>query len=240
MTTAHDDAKAKLLEAALLEVAFDGWSEASFRAAITASGVDENLARALCPRGAVDLAIAYHKAGDAAMVEALKAADMAEMKFRDKVAHAVKLRLQAITDREAVRRGTTLFALPHLAADGTKLVWGTADAIWTALGDSSDDYNWYTKRMTLSGVYSATVLYWLGDDSPDHQATWDFLDRRIDDVMQIEKIKAQVNDSALLKPLLAAPNWLLSQIKPPPRMPDVDLPGMMSPNAMTTPKTPES
>lgn len=240
MTTAHDKAKAALLDAALLEVAFDGWSEASFRAAIRSSGVDENLARVICPRGAVDLAIAYHKAGDAAMVEALKSADMSEMKFRDKVAHAVKLRLQAVSDREAVRRGTTLFALPHLAADGSKLIWGTADAIWTALGDSADDYNWYTKRMTLSGVYSATVLYWLGDDSPDNQATWDFLDRRIDDVMQIEKIKAQVNDNPLLKPFLAGPNWVLSQIKAPARMTDMDMPGMMNPDMTMPPKTPET
>ena len=178
----------------------------------------------------MDLAIAYHKAGDAAMVAALKDADLGEMKFREKVAHAVKLRLQAITDREAVRRGTTLFALPHLAGDGTRLIWGTADAIWTALGDVSDDYNWYTKRMTLSGVYSATVLYWLGDDSADNQATWDFLDRRIENVMQFEKMKAQVNGNPLLKPFLAGPNWVLSQIKPPARMPDVDLPGMINPN----------
>jgi ubiquinone biosynthesis protein COQ9 len=52
------------------------------------------------------------------------------------------------------------------AADGAKAIWGTADRIWTALGDTSDDLNWYTKRATLSAVYGSTVLYWLGDDSP--------------------------------------------------------------------------
>ena len=62
-----------------------------------------------------------------------------------------------------VRRGTTLFALPHHAAEGAKLIWGTADAIWTALGDTSDDVNWYTKRATLSAVYGSVVLFWLGE-----------------------------------------------------------------------------
>ena len=97
--------------------------------------------------------------------------------------------------KEAVRRGTTLFALPHMAAEGAKLIWGTADAIWTALGDTSQDANWYTKRLTLSGVYSAVVLYWLGDDSLDMQATDAFLERRIDNVMQFEKFKAQARQN---------------------------------------------
>jgi ubiquinone biosynthesis protein COQ9 len=111
------------------------------------------------------------------------------------------------------------------AAEGAKLVWGTADEIWEALGDTSDDINWYTKRATLSGVYSSTVLYWLGDDSPDHSATWAFLDRRIDDVMQIEKMKARVRQSPTLSRLLAGPNWLMGKVKAPTRMPKMDFPG---------------
>ncbi len=229
MTNPYEDAKDKLLDAALVHVAFDGWSEATFRAAISDSGLDDALARSICPRGAVDLALANHARGDKAMLERLKTTDLTALKFREKVALAVRFRLEAADDKEAVRRGTTLFALPQHAGDGAKAIWGTADIIWDALGDPSDDYNWYTKRATLSGVYSATVLYWLGDDSLDHQATWDFLDRRIENVMQIEKLKAQVNDNPLLKPLMAGPNWLLSQIKPPSRMPRVDLPGMMTP-----------
>ncbi len=106
-----------------------------------------------------------------------------------------------------------------------KLIWGTADAIWTALGDTSDDVNWYTKRATLSGVYSATVLYWLGDSSEGHTATWAFLDRRIENVMQIEKLKAQVNANPVLSRVMAGPNWLLSHIKAPQRLPRTGLPG---------------
>lgn len=225
MTTPHETALTQLLDAALVHVAFDGWSDATFKAAIADTGIDADLARATCPRGAVDLAVAFHKAGDDAMVDRLKAADLSDMKFRDRIAASVRYRLEAVPDKEAVRRGSTLFALPMYAADGAKLVWGTCDLIWDTLGDTSDDVNWYTKRATLSGVYTATVLYWLGDDSPDHAATWDFLDRRIDNVMQIEKLKAQARENPVLSKLMTGPNWLLGMVKAPPRMPDVNLPG---------------
>lgn len=217
------DWKDAVLEAALPHVAFDGWSETTLRAAIADSGCAPALARALFPRGGIDLAVAYHLRGDRMMREALAVADLQALRFRDRIAHAVKLRLGAV-DRELVRRGTTLFALPQHAAEGAKLIWGTADAIWTALGDTTRDLNWYSKRATLSAVYGSTVLYWLGDDSLDHQATWDFLDRRIGDVMQIEKAKAALRDNPLGK-LLAGPMKLAQKW----RVPDVpdDLPGRM-------------
>lgn len=159
------------------------------------------------------------------MLEKLAQADLEDMKFRDRVAAAVRFRLEAVEDKEVVRRGTTLFALPMYAADGAAAIWGTADAIWTALGDTSEDVNWYTKRATLSGVYSATVLYWLGDTSEDHAETWAFLDRRIENVMQIEKLKAQVNNNPLLSKVMAGPNWLLGHVKAPSRPPAEGLPG---------------
>ena len=209
------DIKARLLDAAKMHVPFDGWTEVAFQAAMADTGVAEGVARAVCPRGAVDLALAYHDEGDQVMLERLSATDLGDMRFRDRIAAAVRFRLEAAEDKELVRRGMTLFALPTHAADGARAVWGTCDRIWTALGDSSDDVNWYTKRATLSGVYSATLLYWLGDDSPDHQATWDFLDRRIDDVMSFEKFKAQVRDNKLLSGLMAGPLKVLDNIRAP-------------------------
>jgi ubiquinone biosynthesis protein COQ9 len=224
--TPLDPVKQQLLDAIIPHVAFDGWAPVAFNAAIADVGVDPAVARTICPRGAIDLAIAFHEQGDAAMVAALDAADLTGMRFRDKVAHAIRLRIRAIPDKEAVRRGTALFALPHMAADGARLVWGTADAIWTALGDTSEDANWYTKRLTLSGVYAAVVLYWLGDDSTGGQATDAFIDRRIDGVMQFEKVKAQLRDNALLKPLTMPLARLMAGIKAPRRDMDPDLPGV--------------
>ena len=219
------DPKTRLIAAALMHVPFDGWSETSFRAAAADAGLTLPEARALCPRVAVDLALAFHAQGDAAMLVRLAQSDLGALRYSDRVAFAIRTRLELVEhDKEAVRRGVTLFALPLHAADGAKALWHTADAIWTALGDTSDDLNWYTKRATLSGVYSATVLYWLGDQSMGHGASWAFLDRRIDDVMQIERAKKALRDSKILGPLMAGPDWLAARIKAPGAAP-ADLPG---------------
>lgn len=215
----------RLLAAITPHVPFDGWSPRAFRMAVAESGVDRAAADAVCPRGAVDLAVAYHKVGDAEMVRRLHDADMGQMRFRDRITAAVRFRLEAVEDKELVRRGSTLFALPMYGAEGARLVWSTADLIWDTLGDTARDYNWYTKRATLAGVYSSTVLYWLGDDSDDHARSWAFLDRRIEDVMRIEKAKAQVRDTKMLQPLLTGAEWALSWVKAPDRTPRTDMPG---------------
>jgi ubiquinone biosynthesis protein COQ9 len=219
-----DPTREALLDAALMHVPFDGWSEASFRAAVRDAGVDMTLARALFPRGAVDLAVAFHKRGDAAMAERLARADLLGMRMRERIAFAVCVRLEVAGDKEAVRRGVTLFSLPPYAPEGARLIWGTADAIWTALGDTERDFSFYTKRATLAGVYSSTVLYWLGDDTPDSSATWAFLDRRIEDVMRFEKAK----QNPVMKGVFAGPEWVFDRLRSRTPRDTADMPGRWS------------
>ena len=221
-----EDIRAALLAAAVPHVAFDGWSDATFAAAAQGAGIDPGLAQAICPRGAFDLALAYHAAGDAAMVARLAAADLSDLRFRDRIATAVRFRLEG-ADREVVRRGTALFALPQHVAEGAKAIWGTADAIWVALADRSDDITYYSKRATLAGVYGATLLYWLGDASPGQAATWQFLDRRIENVMQFEKLKAAANANPLVKAFLAGPGSVLARIRAPGHRVQDHLPGSL-------------
>ncbi len=223
--TSPDASLDRVLDAALMHVPFDGWSETSLRAAIADSGVEPALARALLPRGAVDLAMAWHRRGDAHMVARLRAEDLSQRRMRDRIAAAVRYRLEAVEDKEAARRSATLFALPIHAGDGARLIWGTADLIWTTLGDRSEDINWYTKRSILSGVYSSTVLYWLGDTSPGDADTWGFLDRRIDGVMQFEKVKATLGRNPLVRTVFAGPLWLAGRIRAPAADTGADLPG---------------
>ena len=208
----ENETKARVLDAALAHVPFDGWSDRTLQAAVAEVGLDPALGRTFFPRGGVDLAMAYHARGDAAMLARLAATDLSALRFRDRIATAIRTRLE-LSDRELVRRGTTLFALPQHAADGVAALWQTADQVWTALGDSSQDLNWYTKRATLSAVHAATVLFWLGDETPGHQATWDFLDRRIEGVMQFEKLKGQVQGNALVQALMAGPVKLVETLR---------------------------
>jgi ubiquinone biosynthesis protein COQ9 len=213
-----------LLDAALAHVAFDGWSDETFAAGAEDAGLSLADARGLAPRGALDLAMAYHRRGDREMVTRMENVDLSGMRYSERVAAALKFRIDVMTDREAVRRATTLFALPMHAADGAKLVWETADHIWTALGDTSEDGNWYTKRATLSAVWGSVVLYWLGDDSPDYGKTSDFIDRRIENVMQIETLKGRMQQNPLTKPLMELQNTILGRMSAPktPR----DVPGL--------------
>ncbi len=218
------DIKDMLLDAALPHVPFDGWSEATFEAAADDAGLSPEAARRTCPRGAADLAAAFHRRGDAEMLAKMASEELSALRYSERVAAAVRLRLQAVTDKEVVRRGVAFYALPQRAAEGAALIWGTADKIWTALGDTSDDVNWYSKRAILSGVYGSTVLYWLGDASEGNAATWAFLDRRIADVMRFETFKSRVRDTAILKPLVSIADGLAGSIRAP-RRDRSDLPG---------------
>ncbi|WP_428539868.1 COQ9 family protein [Profundibacter sp.] len=217
--------KDALLDAIQPHVAFNGWSDASFKAAVQDAGIDPVVAHAVCPRGAVDLAVAYHKRGDALMLERYAQTDLSEMRYSDRIAALVRMRIEVVEDREVVRKASALFALPKYAAEGARLIWETCDLIWNTLGDTSDDINWYTKRATLSGVYGSTVLFWLGDESEGNAETWEFLDRRIDDVMKIEKLKAKVRDNPLLKGLFAGPLWAMGHVKAPRSQSMQDVPG---------------
>ncbi|PID36325.1 MAG: COQ9 family protein [Rhodobacterales bacterium] len=210
----QDMTREEFLEASLGHALFDGWSEATIALAATDLGMDIAAARALFPRGPVDLALEYHRSGDRALEAMLATEDLSEMKVRERITHAVKTRL-LLSDRDLVRNGFALFALPQNAATGSKALWGTSDLIWRTLGDPSRDINWYTKRATLSAVISSTVLYWLGDDSEGQAKTWDFLDRRIENVMQFERFKSKVKSSPFGRAFDAGPGRLAGLVSAP-------------------------
>jgi ubiquinone biosynthesis protein COQ9 len=215
-----------VIAAALPHVAFDGWTDRTLAQAVEDAGVDPGLSRLAFPRGGVDLALAFHRARDAALADDLAAADLLGLRFRDRVAFAVMRRLELVAgDREAVRRGVALFALPHHAPDGARAIWQTADTIWTALGDESRDFNWYSKRATLSAVYSAALLYWLGDETPGASATREFIGRRIDNVMEFEQLKSRIRGNPLGAAMLKGPQALLDRVRAPGDTPASDLPG---------------
>ncbi len=214
------ETREKLLEAVLPHVAFDGWSNETLNSAIAEEGIDPGLAHLAFPRGGVDLALAFHYRADRQLEDMLgkpdAAAHLATLKIRDRVAYSVRKRIELVaTQREAVRRGATLLALPIYAGDGVKAIWNTADVIWRLCGDTATDYNWYSKRMILSSVYSATVLYWLGDQSTDSERSWEFLDRRIADVMTFEKTKANLKKNPLVQAAMWGPAQVLRRIKAP-------------------------
>ena len=217
----------KLMVAALPNVAFDGWSNSTFEAACRETDISERKARLSCPRGALDLAVAFHKWGDDQFEISFKKKRISKLKVREKIKKAVELRINFASDKEAVRRGVALFALPIYAFEGSRLIWDTADLIWELIGDKSEDYNWYSKRTILSAVYASTVLYWLGDDTEGNKETWHFLDRRIEDVMKFENAKVQLKTNKFTKEFNGLTGKFLQKIKRPLRNVDPNLPGYL-------------
>lgn len=185
-----NDKRQALIDAALLHVPFDGMNGLAIAAGAADLGYDIALADILLPNGGAGLAAAYHRAGDARLAASL-AAEPPEGRIRDRIAAAVMMRL-GFSDPVLVRAGCAILALPANAALGMRLMAETADTIWAGLGDSSQDVNWWTKRAMLASAYSATVLYWLSDESEGATDTRLFLDRRIGNIMGIEKAKASL------------------------------------------------
>jgi ubiquinone biosynthesis protein COQ9 len=170
---------------------FDGWTEAAVLSAASSQGVDPAQARLAVPRdqaGKIDL---YIRGVDRALEEWFTPERLEGLKIREKIRAIVWRRLEVMEPaREAVRRALSILAMPQNGPTGLKTGWRTADVMWRIAGDKSTDYNHYTKRMMLGAVYGSTLLVWLDDQSEGWAETAAFLDRRIDDVMKIEKLKA--------------------------------------------------
>ena len=185
--------KSPVLEAALPHVVFDGFSDAVLARAAREAGVAKDKLAALFPDGPLSLVEAFSHSADAAMEAHLAALDLKAMKIRARIAAAVMARIEALRPhKEAARRAAAFLTLPPHAALGARLVWRTVDAMWRAVGDTSTDFNFYTKRAILSAVYSATLMRWFNDASEDERATREFLAARIENVMQFEKFKAEM------------------------------------------------
>ncbi|MFO0995525.1 MAG: COQ9 family protein [Alphaproteobacteria bacterium] len=183
----------RILEAALAHVPFDGWTIAALTAGATDAGLDPAMVHEAFPGGVLDAIEHHSRLADERMLKALEGQDLSSMRTRDKVALAIRLRLEhALKDREAIRRALTVLAIPFNAGVGLAALYRTVDAIWYAAGDTATDFNFYTKRGLLAGVYSATLLYWLEDKSEGHEATWQFLSRRIEDALRVPQALAQV------------------------------------------------
>ncbi len=186
-----DKIRDALLGAVLQNAAFEGWSEKSLRDAAAKTDTDPGAVELACPGGIVDLLRYWSMQIDRDMLAVLDKADLKSMRIRDRVTFAVKARIDAIGEdrREAASRAAARLSSPDALLTGKRLVWQSADAIWRALGDPSTDYNFYTKRAILSGVLASTMMVWFEGDEARTNA---FLDRRIENVMQFERLKGKV------------------------------------------------
>ncbi len=175
-----------LIEATLVQVPFDGWTERALRNGARYAGIDWATARRAFPGGIDEVLRSWSAAGDREMIERLAREDLAALRFHERIARAVRVRLERdAEDRAALRLALSHGLLPSETPGAMAALYRTVDAIWRALGDVSTDFSFYTKRATLAAVYAATLLYWLDDRSEDCAETWAFLDRRLSGVLAL-------------------------------------------------------
>jgi ubiquinone biosynthesis protein COQ9 len=187
-----DELRADLAPKIAAAAIFDGWSDAALVRACTASGVDPALARLAFPGGAIDMIAAWIAMVDAKMEAAFDKEVLGQMPIRERIRALVWFRLEAVLGlEEALRRALAIQAMPQNLARSAKLGWSSADAMWRLAGDTATDYNHYTKRAILTGIYAATLSVFVGDESEAKVDTRAFLDRRIEGVMRFEKAKAR-------------------------------------------------
>jgi len=186
-----DEIRSLLAPGIAANAAFDGWSDAARDMAADAAGIDRDVAALAFEEGPVDMIDAWFADIDVAMLESLPLERLSAMKIRARIAALIEARLQATAaDRESLRRALAILALPQNLTKAGRLGWRTVDTIWRAAGDVATDYNHYTKRTILLGVYAATVTVFLDDESEGFAETRAFLSRRIDDIMRFETAKS--------------------------------------------------
>ncbi|WP_242097368.1 COQ9 family protein [Sphingomonas sp. CROZ-RG-20F-R02-07] len=199
-----DEIRERLAPEIAANAAFDGWGDAARDMAAEAQGIDPDVARLAFPQGAADMIDAWFETIDAAMAAQVPVDRLDAMKVRDRIATQIGARLDTmLPNREALRRALAILAMPQNVAHAARLGWRTVDRIWRRAGDTATDYNHYTKRTILLGVYGATVTVFLDDDSENAADTRAFLDRRIGGIMRFEKAKAGILKRAAHRPSLS-------------------------------------
>ena len=186
-----DELRDALAPAIAANAAFDGWEPRALEAAADSLGVDHDVAWLAFSDGAVAMIDAWFASIDRGMAARFTPESLAAMKIRQRIAALVEARLDLLAgNREALRRAVAILAMPQNAARAARLGWRAADAMWRLAGDTATDYNHYTKRTLLGGIYAATIAVFLQDESEGWADTRAFLARRIEDVMRFEKAKA--------------------------------------------------
>ena len=187
-----DEVRAALAPIIARNAGFDGWSDAAVHAAADEAGVDRDVAKLAFKDNAIDMIDAWIDSIDMELAHRLPAEKLAAMKIRDRITALLATRLDIMApDRESLRRAMAIMAMPQNLVRSAKIGWRSADRMWRLAGDSASDFNHYTKRMTLSAVYASTLSVFVNDDSDNFADARAFLDRRIDNVMQFEKVKFQ-------------------------------------------------
>ncbi|XP_025890144.1 ubiquinone biosynthesis protein COQ9, mitochondrial [Nothoprocta perdicaria] len=103
-------------------------------------------------------------------------------------------------------QAVSILLLPRNIPSSLSLLTSMIDDICHFAGDQSTDFNWYTRRAVLTGIYNTTELVMMQDSSPDFEDTWRFLENRVADAVNMDNTAKQVKSTgeALVQGLMGA------------------------------------
>ena len=190
--------KDKVIASALKNINFDGWSKKSILSGFEECNIDKSRYIDLFPNGTLDAILHFASYADRLMLEKYQKTKLDLERVPEKIKFLLLARFEILNpNKEAVRKSLVVVSLPQNAKFAIKSLYTTTDAIWRTVGDKATDFSFYTKRGTLAGVYSSTLMSWLGSNDPDLKKLEEFLDRRLDNVKLIgqfsKPLKEKIN-----------------------------------------------
>tara|TARA_B100000809_G_C15018308_1_gene487507 strand:+ start:416 stop:1075 length:660 start_codon:yes stop_codon:yes gene_type:complete len=180
-----------ILNRALIDIENSGFNEKMLLNAAKNCKISEGKLGRLFPEGIFELKQYYFSEIDEQMLQKIKTQNYENIRVRDKIFNGVLIRLDLFKKNKTSIKyifvsesSNPIKSLKHL--------WRTSDLIWKSAGDSSTDYNHYTKRLLLSWVYITTLICWFNDKSRNINDTKLFLNRRIDEVLEFGKQSGKI------------------------------------------------
>ncbi|XP_013107312.2 ubiquinone biosynthesis protein COQ9, mitochondrial [Stomoxys calcitrans] len=182
--------RVKILEASLQHVPTLGWT----RKAIVQGAEDAgypSVVHGMFPDGGFDLVAYFNgKCNDEVLATMQKETENGAKEISNPLeflVRFVRMRTEMTIPYKAQwPQAVALMALPKNAPTSLAQLLTLVDDICYYSGDRSVDIGWYTRRVGLAGIFKMTELYMLQDNSLDHSQTWEFLQNRMDDAIQLQ------------------------------------------------------
>lgn len=177
-----------ILEAMLPQIPETGWAWDETKRAAGRAGYQDSMAEAVFPGGMNDVVAHFSDWADRKMLDKLKDIKIENMRVRDRIRTAIMTRFELLEPiAGVVRAGLGFWSVPTRVLQGQRVLWRTADRMWSWAGDTATDYNRQTKRALLCSILLGSSMVWIEDKSEGHVTTTQFVDRRIENVMEIGK-----------------------------------------------------
>ncbi len=152
--------KSKILDQAKVQALESGWLDEIPEICSVQAGLDKSIGRILFPAGTVEIIGFFLYCFDSQMLESYRLCDSSNLRTHEKIKLCLSIIFKLMLENKALFRVTFKKLLsPSCYLTGIRYLWRTVDLIWSEAGvDRSTDFNFYTKRSLLAGIYTSIAL----------------------------------------------------------------------------------